>query len=103
MRLSTYPRTKTYAEKLCAAGKTDKDIFRCLKRVIAREAWHLLVHPAPMPRTDALRDLRHQRGLTLTQVAVNLGTIGPRISELERGTRLNAPLATAYRTLLNAA
>ena len=103
VRLSTDPRTKAYAAKLTAAGKSKKDVLRCLKRAIAREAWHLLVHPAPAPRIDDLRPLRHLRGLTLTQAAEHLGTVPARISELERGTRLNIPLANAYREYLNAA
>lgn len=103
VRLATDPRTKTYAAKLTTAGKTKKDVLRCLKRAIAREAWHLIVHPAPVPRTDDLRPLRHQRGLTLTQAAEHLKTVPARISELERGTRLNIPLANAYREYLNAA
>lgn len=32
---------------ITAAGTSKKDVLRCLKRAIAREAWHLLVHPAP--------------------------------------------------------
>ena len=103
VRLSTDTRTKTYAAKLRAAGKSKKDVLRCLKRAIAREAWHLLVHPAPTPRIDDLRPLRHLRGLTLTQAAEHLGTVPARISELERGTRLNIQLANAYRDYLNAA
>ena len=103
VRLSTDPRTKAYAAKLTAAGKSKKDVLRCLKRAIAREAWHLLVHPAPAPRIDDLRPLRHLRGLTLTQAAEHLGTVPARISELERGTRLNIQLANAYRDYLNAA
>ena len=73
VRLSTDPRTQTYATKLQATGKTKKDVLRCLKRAIAREAWHLLIHPGPAPRIDDLRPLRHQRGLTLTQAAQHLG------------------------------
>lgn len=103
VRLSTDPRTKDYAARLTAAGKSKKDVLRCLKRAIAREAWHLLVHPAPASRIDDLRPLRQQRGLTLTQAADHLGTVAARISELERGTRLNNNLATAYRDYLNAA
>jgi transposase len=103
VRLSTDPRTKAYAAKLTAAGKSKKDVLRCLKRAIAREAWHLLVHPAPAPRIDDLRPLRHLQGLTLTQAAEHLGTVPARISELERGTRLNIQLANAYRDYLNAA
>lgn len=95
--------TQTYATKLQATGKTKKDVLRCLKRAIAREAWHLLIHPGPAPRIDDLRPLRHQRGLTLTQAAQHLKTVPARISELERGTRLNIPLANAYREYLNTA
>ena len=103
VRLSTDTRTKTYAAKLRAAGKSKKDVLRCLKRAIAREAWHLLVHPTPAPRTDDLRTLRHQRGLTLTQVAQHLSTAPTRISELERGTRPDILLSNAYREYLTAA
>lgn len=101
VRLSTDPRTKAYAAKLTAAGKSKKDVLRCLKRAIARQAWHLLVHPSPVPRIDDLRSLRQERGLTLAQAAEHLGTVAARISELERGTRLNLALATAYREWLN--
>lgn len=103
VRLSTDTRTKTNAAKLRAAGKSKKDVLRCLKRAIAREAWHLLVHPTPAPRTDDLRTLRHQRGLTLTQVAQHLSTAPTRISELERGTRPDILLSNAYREYLTAA
>ncbi|SPD85340.1 IS110 family RNA-guided transposase [Micropruina glycogenica] len=103
VRLSTDTRTKTYAAKLRAAGKSKKDVLRCLKRAIAREAWHLLVHPTPAPRTDDLRTLRHQRELTLTQVAQHLSTAPTRISELERGTRPDILLSNAYREYLTAA
>lgn len=103
VRLSTDPRTQAYTARLRTAGKSTKDVLRCLKRAIAREAWHLLVHPSPAPRIDDLRTLRHERGLTLTQAAKHLGTVAARISELERGTRLNIPLANAYREYLNAA
>lgn len=96
-------QTKAYAAKLRATGKSSKDVLRCLKRAIARETWHHLVHPDPIETADDLRPLRHERGLTLTQAATHLGTFPARISELERGTRPNANLATAYRAWLKAA
>ncbi|MGB3374673.1 MAG: transposase [Microbacterium sp.] len=102
VRLATDPRTKAYAARLRTAGKSIKDVLRCLKRAIACESWHLLVHPEPAPRVDDLRHLRRERGLTLTQAANHLGTVAARISELERGTRLNISLANAYREYLNA-
>lgn len=103
VRLSSDPRTKAYAAKLRANGKTTKDIFRCLRRAIAREIYHLLVHPEAVPRTDDLRDLRHAHGLTLAHVAEKLDTVPARISELERGRRPNRDLTIRYRELLNAA
>ena len=95
------PRTKVYAARLTATGKSRKEILRCLKRAIAREARHLLTHPRPAPRTDDLRRLRHERGLTLTQAAHHLNTHPARISELERGTRPDTTLTAAYRQWLN--
>ena len=63
----------------------------------ARETWHLLVHPESVERTDGIRPFRHQRQLNLTDAANHLGTVPARTSEIERGTRPNFALATAYR------
>jgi transposase len=103
VRLSSDPRTRTYAARLRATGKSSKDILRCLKRAIARETWHLLVHPDPVEATIDLRALRHKQGRTLAQAATVLDTVPARISEIERGTRPNYELATAHRHWLNAA
>lgn len=103
VRLSNDERTKKYALHLRASGKSKKDILRCLKRAIARESFHLLVHPKPVPETNDLRQLRHDRGLTLVQVAMGIGAEPARLSELERGKRPNAELAAVYRDWLTAA
>lgn len=103
VRLSNDPRTKDYAARLRGSGKSKKDVLRCLKRAIARESFHLLVHPQPTEQTADLRELRHQRGATLAQVALSLGAEPSRLSELERGKRPNKELAQAYRTWLTAA
>lgn len=103
VRLATDSRTRDYATRLRGTGKSTKEIIRCIKRAIARETWHLLVHPGPVERTEDLRALRHDRQLTLAQAATHLGTVPARISELERGTRPNYSLATAYRQWLTAA
>jgi transposase len=42
-RMHYDPRTRAYAERRRAEGKTDKDIIRCLKRYIAREIHKTLV------------------------------------------------------------
>lgn len=103
VRLSNDQRTKEYSARLRAKGKTKKEVLRCLKRAIAREAFHLLVHPEPVPTTVDLRELRHRRGATLVQAAMSIGAEPARLSELERGRRLNAQLATAYRAWLTSA
>jgi len=41
-RLRYCPRTRAYAARRTTEGKTKKEIMRCLKRYIAREAYHAL-------------------------------------------------------------
>jgi transposase len=48
-RLAHDPRTKAYAARRTAEGKTKKEIIRCLKRYIAREIYKTLRRP-PHPR-----------------------------------------------------
>jgi transposase len=44
-RLKHDPRTRDYAERRRAQGKTDRDIRRCLKRYICRDIYRRLEHP----------------------------------------------------------
>jgi len=44
-RLACDPRTKAYAARRTAEGKTKKEIIRCLKRYIAREIYNALCRP----------------------------------------------------------
>jgi hypothetical protein len=41
-RLRRCPRTRAYAARRRAEGLSKREIIRCLKRYIAREAYHLL-------------------------------------------------------------
>ena len=41
-RLQRDPRTRAYADRRRAEGKTDREIKRCLKRYIARELYRRL-------------------------------------------------------------
>jgi transposase len=102
VRLSNDPRTRDYADRLRATGKSKKDVLRCLKRAIAREAFHLIAHPQPVPDTTDLRALRHQRGATLVHAAMSIGAEPARLSELERGKRPDALLTARYRRWLTA-
>src|SRR4051794_20485820 len=55
-RLRHCQRTRAYAQRRIAEGKTKQEIIRCLKRYIARETYHALcadladlVQPPPQP------------------------------------------------------
>ncbi|WP_241228113.1 IS110 family transposase [Actinobaculum sp. 352] len=98
VRLSYDQRTQTYATRLTQHNKPPRDIMRCLKRAIARDAYQLLTNPPTPPRTD---DLHHQRGLTLTQAAHHLNTHPPLTSRLERGLHHDTALTNNYRQRLN--
>jgi transposase len=100
VRWSHDPATQAYVTKLRATGKSTKDILRCLKRAIARQVWHLLVHPEPVPRIDDLRPLRQSKGLSLQTVADHFGVWPTAISRLELGNRRDDTLANAYRDWL---
>jgi transposase len=55
-RLRYCPRTRAYAKRRTAEGKTKAEIMRCLKRYIAREAYNALradlaASPHPIPGT----------------------------------------------------
>ena len=52
-RLAHDPRTKAYAARRTAEGKTKKEIIRCLKRYIAREIYKALCRPRQPGRVSA--------------------------------------------------
>jgi transposase len=47
-RLRADPRTKAYVLRRTADGRTKREILRCLKRYIAREAFRIITEPAPI-------------------------------------------------------
>jgi len=96
MRMRYCDRTKRYAAKRRAEGKSDREIIRCLMRYIAREMFRLVVNPPAVPSGPDLRSIRTAAKITLPQVAEALGTHPTRISELERGKRHNNDLATKH-------
>jgi len=96
------PRTRAYAERRRAEGKTIREIVRCLKRYIAREVFVLLTNPKPVIAGADLRTARNAAGISLATVADQLGTWATRISQLERGLRHDADLAARYQIWLDA-
>lgn len=100
VRLSCDERTRDYAARRTTEGKTTREILRCLKRSIAREIWHLLVHPAAVPDTSDLRPLRVSKALTLETAARHFHIWPAAISRLERARTRNDQLAHDYRDWL---
>lgn len=100
VRMSHDARTRVYVERRTAEGKTAKEIIRCLKRAIAREVWHLLTHPEPLPDITDLRPLRVSKAITLQRAADHFKTWPTAISRLERGQLRDDNLANNYRQWL---
>ena len=100
IRLQTDPRTKEYAARRKAQGKTPRDIIRCLKRFIAREIYRILTDPQPIPPIDDLRPKRLAQGLTMQVVADHFGLALTTISRTERGIKVNHDFARNYRDWL---
>lgn len=103
VRMRFEQRTRDYVARRTEAGKPMAEIIRCLKRYVADEVFAHIVHPVPVPTVDDLRPRRHERGLTLTNVAQTLQVWPATISQIERGERRDDQLAERYRDLLTAA
>ena len=68
--------------------------------VTAREVWHLLIHPKPVPDISDLRPLRVSKAITLEQSGGHFHTWPTAISRLERGQLRDDDLAHDYRDWL---
>jgi transposase len=101
VRMRHDPATRAYVARRTAEGKTPKEIIRCLKRFVAREVYQAIVSPpADIPTGEELRELRHNRGLSMTVLCNALGTTPARISTLERGLVHDTLLALRCRAWL---
>lgn len=99
-----HPRTKAYIERKRGQGMSTKEILRCIKRAICREAYRAICHPEriqPPPNGGELRTLRESAGIPQKHAAHALGVSQSRISEIERGTNKRPELAQRYRQWLN--
>ncbi len=100
VRMTCDPETQAYVARRRAEGKSHREIVRCLKRYVAREVYHLLTDPPPVPNGAELRVARNAAGISLATAAEALGTWATRISELERAIIHNAELANRYQAWL---
>ncbi|MEV7946015.1 IS110 family transposase [Streptomyces rubiginosohelvolus] len=103
VRMSSDPRTRDYVARQTAAGRTQKEIIRLLKRAVAREIFRCLTTTVAIPAIADLRPLRQSKNITLTAVARHFGVWPATISTLERGIRRDDNLTHAYRDWLHAA
>ncbi len=97
------PATRAYRDTRIEPGWTNQAVFRALKRAVAREIYRALTGRCDIPDYQDLRPARQAKNITLTQVAQHFAVWPAHISTLERGTRRDDTLATAYRDWLNAA
>ena len=89
-RVMRDPETAEYAERARGRGKSDREVMRCLKRYVAREAYRALMRPHEIRRPeDASELVAARRAAKVSQVraASILGTSEKYISMLERGQR----------------
>jgi transposase len=100
VRWSHDPRTRDYAQRKLADGRSKKDILRLLKRAIAREIFKRLTAPSPIDDYSDLRPARQAKNITLATAATHLGVRTNDISRLERGLKRDDTLAANYRTWL---
>lgn len=99
-RTRTDPRTIAYVERRRAQGLSDREIRRCLKRYIAREAYRLLMHPEDVPVEGTgpqLRQARISAGIAQRDAAAALGVTASTLCDLEHGHHQFRELALRYR------
>ena len=101
VRMATNQRTKTYVVKRTLEGKSKRDVLRCLKRYIARELYHALLHPQSLLQTDDIARRRIAHGFTQRDVAQHLGVWNSAIFRIEKGRSTNRELIQKYRHWLD--
>lgn len=104
-RVMRDPETAEYAERARGRGKSDREVMRCLKRYVAREAYRALMHPHEVRRPEdasALVAARRAAKVSQVKAASILGTSEKYISMLERGQRELKPIRRAYEAWVEA-
>lgn len=104
VRMRYDERTREYVERRTREGKSKREIIRCLKRAIAREAYRALTNEQPAIRQPQdLKRLRETKNITQTQAARALKTYPARISDIEQQRRPLPELTTRYQQWLETA
>lgn len=100
-RLATDSRTREYAARRTAQGKTKKEIMRCLKRYVSRELYRQLTNPQAAPSITDLRTARQELHITLREAAGHFNTWPGTLSRIERGLSRDDNLASQFRDWLH--
>ena len=104
IRMQRDERTRHYVARRTREGKSTKEIMRCLKRAIAREAYRALTsEQTAQTRHEGLKNLREAKRLTQSQAAKALNTYPARISDIERQRRPLPELTSRYKQWLETA
>lgn len=99
-RMKTDPRTISYVERRRSEGLSDREIRRCVKRYLAREAYRLLMNPDKVPiegRGPEMRAERIAAGVSQKDAAAALGVAATALCDLELGHHQFRELAIRYR------
>jgi transposase len=104
VRMRHDERTREYVTRREREGRSTREVMRCLKRAIAREAYRALTskHPAIGASQD-LKILREAKNVTQSEAANALDTYPSRISDIEQQRRPLPELTTRYRQWLETA
>ena len=103
VRMVHDPRTRDWVRHQRAAGRSNPEILRILKRALAREMFKHLTRPHHRLGIDDLRESRRAKNITLAKVATALNVAPMTISRAERGYNLNTELTDRYRDWLKTA
>ncbi|RRF89210.1 MAG: IS110 family transposase [Coriobacteriaceae bacterium] len=100
-RMRYDPRTRDYVERRMSGRRalSKAEAIRCVKRYIAREVYHALMHPKDVgERVDrlSLRKARKSAGLSQTEAAHALGVSPSTVSGFENGRCESRMLAERY-------
>lgn len=99
-RMRTDPRTMSYVEKRRSEGLSDREIRRCVKRYVAREAYRLIMNPNKVPIEGKGPEMRAERisaGISQRDAAEALGVSASTLCDMELGHHQFRELALRYR------
>jgi transposase len=94
------PRTTNYVARRTAEGLSKRDIIRCLKRYVAREAYQCLLNPQTQVDYRTLRSRRQALHLPMRVAAQSLGICVNGVARVERGIIQDHRLTKRYHDWL---